>query len=441
MTDPEGRAAAPPTRQPNGQPTGQKNEGDLALFSWRAPAVIAVAIVALSSGFGQFGAVAALGDVAKTFGHVTHGGSLAARVGLSGSTIGIGLAIIRLASLGGLPLAGLADRLGRRRTLLACCAGGLLLTVAASLSPSYWWFVAIFALGRPMLSSTNALSQVSAGELTASSNRAKAVALVAAGYGVGAGLIAIVYSLGRNTIGFRGVFALALVPLVALPFVGRTVAEPERFAREEPNEYGEPVLGPIARPFRRRLLLVCAVAFAVSVITGPANSFVFVYAQNVRHVSGALTAAMVVIAAPAGLAGLLIGRWMADLFGRRPTITLAMAGIAGFGVLLYSGSSVALFVGYALGVLSGGIIAPPLGALVNEVFPTSVRASVAGWYIAAGVIGAVVGLVIFGAVADVGNRLSLGAVVTFLPVLPAAGLLFLLPESKGKEPEQLSPLG
>jgi MFS family permease len=79
--------------------------------------------------------------------------------------------------------------------------------------------------------------------------------------------------------------------------------------------------------------------------------------------------------------------------------------------------------------------------LVNEVFPTSVRASVAGWYIAAGVIGAVAGLVLFGAVADVGNRLSLAALVTFLPALPAAGLLFLLPESKGKEPEQLSPLG
>jgi MFS family permease len=435
VTDREGRpAGAPPTNHAN-------DGGTLALFSWRAPAVMAVALVALASGFGQFGAVAALGDVAKTFGHVTHGGSLAARVGLSGSTIGVGLAVIRLASLGGLPLAGLADRLGRRRTMLACCAGGLLLTAAASLSPSYWWFVVIFALGRPMLSATNALSQVSAGELTASADRSKAVALVAAGYAVGAGLTAIIYNLGRSTLGFRGVFALALVLLVALPFVGRAVAEPERFRRAGPAGHGQPVLGPIARRFRRRLLLVCAVGFAVSVITGPANSFVFVYAQNVLHVSGALTAAMVVIAAPAGLLGLVVGRWMADHFGRRPTTTVAMVGIAGFGVLLYSGGSVDLVAGYVLGTLSGGVIAPALGALVIEVLPTSVRASVAGWFIVAGVLGAVAGLVLFGAVADVGNRLSLAAAVTFLPVLPAAGLLFLLPESMGKEPEQLSPLG
>jgi MFS family permease len=438
MSDREGRpAGAPPTNQTNG-PAGAGN--GFALVGWRSPAVVAVALVALASGFGQFGAVAALGDVAKTFGHVTHGGSLAARVGLSGSTIGVGLAVIRLASVAGLPLAGLADRLGRRRTMLACCAGGLVLTAAASISPSYWWFVGIFAVGRPMLSATNALSQVSAGELTASSNRAKAVSLVAAGYAVGAGLTAIIYNLGRHTLGFRGVFALALVLLVLLPFIGRSVAEPDRFRREAPSEQGQPVLGPVGPRFRRRLLLVCAVGFAVSVITGPANSFVFVYAQNVRHVSGALTAAMVVIAAPAGLVGLLVGRWMADMLGRRPTTTLAMFGMAGFGILLYSGSTVALFAGYILGALAGGMIAPALGALVIEVFPTSVRASVAGWFVVAGVLGAVVGLVIFGAVSDV-SRLSVAAMVTFLPALPVAALLFALPESKGIEPEQLSPRG
>jgi hypothetical protein len=49
-----------------------------------------------------------------------------------------------------------------------------------------------------------------------------------------------------------------------------------------------------------------------------------------------------------------------------------------------------------------------------------------------------VGLVIFGAVSDV-SRLSVAAMVTFLPVLPVAALLFALPESKGIEPEQLAP--
>ena len=72
------------------------------------------------------------------------------------------------------------------------------MTVASAASPGYWWFVAVFALGRPFLSATNALAQVTAAEQTGSSNRAKAVAFVAAGYGVGAGLIAIVHSLASS---------------------------------------------------------------------------------------------------------------------------------------------------------------------------------------------------------------------------------------------------
>jgi len=42
-----------------------------------------------------------------------------------------------------------------------------------------------------------------------------------------------------------------------------------------------------------------ALTFAVSVITGPANSFVFLYAQNVLHQRGIVTAGMIVGAGPA----------------------------------------------------------------------------------------------------------------------------------------------
>jgi hypothetical protein len=47
--------------------------------------------------------VAALGDVAWGFGQVTHGGALADQAGPSGTELGIGLAIMRLASLAAFP--------------------------------------------------------------------------------------------------------------------------------------------------------------------------------------------------------------------------------------------------------------------------------------------------------------------------------------------------
>jgi MFS family permease len=131
----------------------------LRLHRWNDRAVAGVAIAAFASGFGQFGVVAALGDVARGFGQVTHGAALADQAGLSGTELGIGLAIMRLASLGGLPITGLADRFGRRMMLLLTVGAGLAMTVAAAASPGYWWFVAIFACGRPLLSASNGLAR------------------------------------------------------------------------------------------------------------------------------------------------------------------------------------------------------------------------------------------------------------------------------------------
>jgi MFS family permease len=413
------------------------------LHRWTHPAVVSVALVAFAAGFGQFGVVAALGHVAKAFGQVrSQGVTLAEQAGLSGTTLGIGLAVIRLASLGGLPIAAWADRWGRKRTLLTACTGGLALTAAAAGSPSFWWFVVIFAVGRPALSATTALSTVMASEQTASSQRARAVALMAAAYAAGAGLTAVLNSLAGHVLGFRGLFVLALVPLVALPAIGRLVREPDRFIALQAGAEGTatvPVLGAVAKPYRRRLAVICLLAFAVSVVTGPANSFTFLYAQNILHLSGVITASMVVGSGVLGLVGLLVGRWLADAVGRRPAAAGAMVAIVGAGILAYSGSATALVAGYMAGVTAGAVFAPGAGALVNELMPTSVRATVAGWQVAAGVLGAVCGLVSFGAVATVGNRFSVAAAVTFLPVVLLTLGFLALPETNGVEPEALWP--
>jgi MFS family permease len=314
------------------------------------------------------------------------------------------------------------------------------MTVLAAASPSYWWFVAIFACGRPVLAATNGLAQVTAAEQTASADRAKAVALVAAGYGTGAGVIAIVHSLAASTLGFRGVFLLALIPLTLLAPLRRWVSEPDRFtvaaARPEP---GIPVFHAMAAPFRRRLAVMVVLAFAVSVITGPANSFVFLFAQNVLHQPGIVTAGMVAGAGVAGLAGLLSGRWLADRAGRRLTGALAMVAVALLAVVTYSGSAPALVAGYMLGVFAASVFAPAAGSLLNELFPTAVRASAAGWSLAAGVLGAVTGLIAFGTVAGAGHSFAAAGLVTFLPAVLLMALFWLLPETRGREPEDLWP--
>jgi MFS family permease len=410
------------------------------LRGWNDPAVLGVALVAVAVGFGQFGLTATLGNVARHFGHLVNGSTITDQAGLSGTQLGLGLAVIRLASLGGLPLAGLADRVGRRRVLLVACGLGLAATAASVTAPGYWWFVLVFAVGRPFLSAASALAQVQAAELTSSAQRASAVALVAAGYAVGAGITAVVYGLAGNTLGYRGILLLAVVPLVALPFAARWVTEPDRFLQAAAgDQQRRPVLGAIARPYRTRLALVAVLAFSLGVITGPANTFVFLYAQNVAGFSGIARSAMVVGAGIIGLGGLLAGRWLADRVGRRPTALAAMILIGAFGILTYSGNHVALVMGYVLGIGAGGVIAPCAGAFVNELFPTSVRASVAGWSVAGSVLGAVSGLLAFGAVADVAGHFAAAALVTFVPAMALSGLFLLLPETRGHEPEWFWP--
>ncbi|HEV3281443.1 MAG TPA: MFS transporter [Acidimicrobiales bacterium] len=410
------------------------------LHGWSDRAVVAVAFVALAAGVGQFGLAATLGDVAHHFGHITRGSTVADRAGLSGTELGLGLAVVRLASLGGLPVAGLADRIGRRRVMLFACGLGLALTAVSALGPGFWWFVVIFALGRPFLSAAAAIAQVQAAEQTRSGGRASAVALVAAGYAVGAGLTAVVYGLAGGTIGYRGILVMAVLPLVALPFLSHSVTETGRFeASAAAGTVALPVVGAVARPYRRRLFLVAAVAFSLAVITGPSNTFVFAYAQNIEGFPGIALSGMVVAAGLLGLGGLLAGRWLADRVGRRPTATGSMLCIGASGVLCYSGNRASLVLGYLAGITAAGVFAPAAGAFANELFPTAVRSSVAGWNVAASVIGAGVGLVAFGAVADVGHRFGPAALVTFLPAMCLSGLIYLLPETLGHEPEWFWP--
>ena len=43
----------------------------------------------------------------------------------------------------------------------------------------------------------------------------------------------------------------------------------------------------------------------------------------------------------------------------------------------------------------------------------------------------------FGAIADIGNRFALAADLTFLPAMTVAALFWTLPETKGRELEDL----
>ena len=393
------------------------------------PSVLVVTVIALAAGYGQFGAVAALGDVAKAFGHEVHGNSIVEQAGLSGTILGMGLAILRLSSLGGLPAAAIADRWGRRRTLVGWTILGLAATIAAAVSPSYWWFVAIFALGRPFLSASAALSQVVVAELSKPHHRATALAFVTGGYGLGAGINAMAHSLLRGVGSFRILFVTAAIPLVAVAALRNRFPEPMRIASVE--EQAKPRFGSVGRDATTRLLEVLALIFVTSMVSAPASSFVFLYAENVTHLQKGVESVMIAGAALIGIVGLFLGRHFADTWGRKPVVGIGITAVGLASLVLYAGGKTLVVVGYLLGIMATGFLAPGGTALSNELFATEVRASVAGWGIVASVLGAVIGLVAFGAIADSSSSFEVAALVTFIPTIPALYFLTRLPEPLG----------
>jgi MFS family permease len=414
---------------------------ELQLSRWTEPPVLAAAALALASGMGTFGITAALGDIAREFGQAAPGEGIAAEVGMTGTALGIGLAVIRLASLASLPAASIADRLGRRRVLLAAVGAGLAMTVLAGFSPTYWWFVALLALARPLLTATNAVAGVVVAEETGSANRSKAVALVGGGYALGTGIIAVVRGVAEDLLGFRGVFFLAVVPLLALPVLARAVREPARSEQARTRSVGQRIrlVGPIPRRYHPALVVICSIHFGIGLLTGPVNSYLFAYGEQVLDLGADGMALVFVVSGVTGFAGLLVGRWGADRLGRRLTAGLSLVVAAAAGFATYSGTAPALVVAYPLSVLAASAFTPAAGALDAELFPTSARATAAGWLTATQILGGVTGLAAFGILADRFGAIPPAALAVALPAALLSLLYLRLPETRGMELEESAP--
>lgn len=415
------------------------------VYGWLHPAVLSAAVFSAYAGFSQFAATAALPDIAAGFGERTPGAgaSLAQQVGLSGTTLGLGLGVIRLASIGALPMSRLADRHGRKRVLITTTALALLLTALAAGAPTFCLFVIILAVSRPLMSTTNGVAGVIAAEEVRSRDRSKAIALITVGYGVGAGIPIVLRGIAGvldAELSFRTLFLLAAPLLLTVPLIGRVVREPDRAVAVTHAPAGAVQrLGRVPVALRGRLVLMATLTFFVGFLTGPVNTYLFVYAENVAGVAASTLLVVAPVAAIAGAAGLGVGVRLADRFGRIPTAMLTKFALAAVSIVTYAAGPWGAIIGYVASLFIASSYAPAVGATAAEIFPTSMRATATGWLTLSSTIGAVLGLLIFGWVSEVADSFAVAAIVVSVPVaISTIGYRFL-PETMGQELEESAP--
>ena len=159
------------------------------------------------------------------------------------------------------------------------------------------------------------------------------------------------------------------------------------------------------------------------------------YGERVLHIPPSRVAVVVASSALLGLAGLLASRWSAHRLGRRHTVVIGAVATAATSTIAYFGGETLFTAGYLFGVAAAAFFAPAASALTTESFPRSYRATAAGWVVVSGVVGATLGLFVFGAVGDALNTvgpsaLRIPSLVTFLPMLPLVFLVYRLPETR-----------
>lgn len=328
-----------------------------------------------------------------------------------------------------------ADRRGRRRVAVVSFVAAALLTLAGAFAPTWWIFGALQFVARNLaVAGLLCVDTISVEELPAGS-RAMATGLGAMAYGLGAGVVVVTLPLADlGPWGWRLSFVVASATLGIIWHAKRHLPESARFERLD----REPGPASSRRISGARFLLLGAMFFLFNVFAAPASQLQNDYLRADRDYSGALIALFVIATStPAGI-GVVLGGRLADLRGRRAAIVPGLSAFGIFSVVFFSLSGAPMWVASLLASSLGALAVPAMGVIAPELFPTARRGGVRGTLTAIAVGGSVCGLLLAGTMVDSAGYSAAFTVLAVAPLV-AAALAFAVPETRGKELEELNP--
>lgn len=356
--------------------------------------------------------------------------------------LGTMLSLIRLGYLLALPIASLADRLGRRRLLIHTVMFYTLATAASALAPGARSFVAFQFIARGFSAAEAAIALVVVAEEIDAVARGSAMGWLNALSTCGYGLAALVFALiNWIPFGWRGLYTLAVLPLVLLIVLRRLLPETRRFTDlgvQEGMDWLAPWRG-LMHASRSRLGALVAITFLVYLGGAPASMLSFKYLEDVRRWSPAQISSMVILAGAFGLLGNIVIGSYSDRWGRRRStaLCLCLAPLLMLGFLHSAGAP--MVVAWAAELFFDTASVTLLNTYATELFGTSHRATATSAMTVAATLGAALGLwsesLLYGLTASHWTALSL---LTIFWLLTPLGVLVWLPETAGRQLEELA---
>jgi len=352
--------------------------------------------------------------------------------GVSDTGVGAAGAVVRAGIILVLPLAVLADRIGRRRVIAFTAFAAPTITALGAIAPTFPLLVATQTVGRPLGLALDFLVAVVATEEMPRNSRAYAVSILAMASGLGAGVAVIALPLADlSPSSWRAVYVVALVWLPIAVSISRRLPETVRFQR--PHIEAPPLP-------RRRFLVVGAAAFLGNLFVAPASLFQNGYLADERGFSAGLIALFTLTTATPAAVGLIIGGRLADIGGRRRIIAVGLPLTTAALVVSYSVSGPLMWMSvFAAGTL-GGITYPAIAVYRTELFPTGNRSRAAGLLTASALLGGIGGLLLMGRLLDEGW--SHGHVMALLGLGQLVVVVIVVgwyPETAHRELEELNP--
>jgi MFS family permease len=358
---------------------------------------------------------------------------IAEGLGVGIAAFGIGVALIRLATLGSLPLLRLADRWGRRTLLIAALALFTLATGATALAWGLLAFVALQMTARVFLATEAALANLVVSEELRPDRRGaglSALGIVSGlGYGAVAGLLLLV---PLTPLDWRLFYVVALAPLAIAAVLRRRLPETRAFRAAVEQDRVQRSFWPRVEPrYRRRLWRLVAIVSAFGVV----QTSGFFYASELAQTGygwGALFSSLVLAAAVFGVIGFWLGGRQSDVAGRRPIIALSIVLGAAGTVMVFTEVPGLFPPGFFLLATAGSCFLAASVAYMAELFPTEIRATTTAFVIVCQVVAGSVGLVLLGALSGVVGT-SVLMLVLGGALAPAALALRGLPETAGRD--------